>query len=521
MPNAHFAHGIASGDPTPTSVVIWTRVTPTTAASPGSGVGADAVVTWQVSTSTTFARVVRSGRLTTGRARDHTVKVDVTGLQPGHTYYYRFVWGSHRSATGRTRTAPATTSHPRNVRLGVVSCANLQAGWFSSYRHLADRDDLHAVLHLGDYIYEYGPGQYGYGQGDRDIRVHQPAHEITTLADYRQRHAQYKTDVDLQRLHAKVPFIATWDDHESANDAWKGGAENHKAGEGTWTARRAASHRAYDEWMPVRMGGTAAVGDGDYLYRRLQYGTLVEISMLDLRTYRDQQLARNVDPASADPARTITGNGQMRWLKESLTRQATQWKLVGNPVMIAPVTFAGVPRDVIPAVQDTTGLLPPDGVPYNVDQWDGYTEDRREVFEHLRDNGVTDALFVTGDIHSAWVCDLPADKVTYAGTRNSVGVEFVATSVTSNNLKDITGTPARTTSIAVEEALKANNPHIKYIDFDDHGFSVLDITPKRAQMDWYILGDRADRTTAATWSTSWATTAGSQTVHQVDGPVTR
>ena len=519
MPAQPFTHGVASGDPRPTSVVLWTRVTPTAAATPGSGRGPDVTVRWQVATGPRFRHIVASGRVRTGASRDHTVKVDATGLRPGRTYWYRFSWNGRRSRVGRTRTAPAATSSPANLRLGLVSCANLQAGWFSSYRHLADRDDLHAVVHLGDYLYEYGPGEYGYGQSDRDIRRHEPAHEIRTLADYRRRHAQYKTDVDLQRLHAKVPFIVTWDDHESANDAWRDGAENHSAGEGSWAARKRASHRAYDEWMPVRISGTAAVGDGDTLFRRLQFGTLAELSMLDLRSYRDKQLSAPVDPAQADPDRTITGRGQMDFLKQSLTRTTAQWKLVGNPVMIAPVTFAGVPRAAIPAAQDVTGLLPPDGVPYNVDQWDGYTDDRREVFEHLRDNGVTDAVFVTGDIHSAWVCDLPADKVTYAGTRNSVGVEFVATSVTSNNLKDITGTPARTTSIAVEQALKANNPHLKYIDFDDHGYSVLDLTPKRAQMDWYVIGDRADRRTPARWSTSWATTAGSQTVHQVKGPV--
>ncbi len=519
MPNALFAHGVASGDPRPSSVVIWTRVTPTSASTPGSGSGPVVPVQWQVSTNPRFRRVVRSGRVRTGPGRDHTVKVDVTGLRPDTWYYYRFAYDGRRSRVGRTRTAPAASAAPSHVRLGVVSCANLQAGWFSAYRHLADRDDLHAVLHLGDYLYEYAPGEYGYGRAEVDIRPHEPPREILVLADYRQRHAQYKRDPDLQRLHAKYPFIVTWDDHESANDAYDSGAENHDEGEGEWSARRAASHRSYDEWMPVRMEGTAALGDGTALYRRLQYGTLVELSMLDLRTYRDQQLAAQVDPESADPERSITGRAQMDWLKESLTRQATQWKLVGNPVMIAPVTFAGVPREFVTPVNDTVGLLPPDGVPYNVDQWDGYTDDRREVFEHLRDNGVTDTLFVTGDIHSGWACDLPADKATYAASRNSVAVEFVATSVTSNNLKDITGTPRRTTSVAVEEGLKANNPHVKYLNFDDHGFSVLDITPKRAQMDWFIIGDRAEKSTGLTWTTSWATTAGSQVVRQVEGPV--
>ena len=208
MPIAHFAHGVASGDPRPTSVVIWTRVTPTSASRPDREQDPSAVVRWQVSTNSSFTTIVRSGQVTTGPSRDHTVKIDVTGLKPARTYYYRFVFGRARSRIGRMRTAPATTSSPANLRFGVVSCANLQAGWFSAYRHLADRNDLHAVLHLGDYLYEYGPGEYGYGQGERDIRPHEPAHEMVSLADYRRRHAQYKRDPDLQRLHARYAFIA-------------------------------------------------------------------------------------------------------------------------------------------------------------------------------------------------------------------------------------------------------------------------------------------------------------------------
>lgn len=514
-----FLHGVASGDPRPTSVVLWTRVTPTAASTPGSGQGPDVSVRWQVATDSRFAKVVRSGTAKTGKAHDHTVKVDVTGLSADHAYYYRFALGSAVSPVGRTHTAPAATASPSHLRFGIVSCANLQAGWFSAYRHLADRNDLHAVIHLGDYFYEYGPGEYGYGSSDKDIRPHDPPHEVLTLADYRKRHAQYKRDADLQRLHAKYAIIATWDDHEVADDSYKDGAVNHNAGEGDYHKRRAAAYQAYDEWMPVRISGTAAVGDGNQIYRRLQFGDLVELSMLDLRQYRDKQVAVQVDPTTADPDRTITGRAQLDWLKGSLVRQVSQWKLVGNPVMIAPVTFGGVPSELLRPINDTTHLIPTDGEPYNVDQWDGYTDDRRELFAHLRDNGVTDTVFVTGDIHSGWAADLPADKVTYATTRNSVAVEFVGTSVTSNNLCDITGTPPRTTSVAVEEALKANNPHIKYIDFDDHGFSVLDITAKRAQMDWFIIGDRADKKAGVSWSQSWATTAGSQVIHSVDKPV--
>ena len=527
----YFRHGVASGDPEPNAVLIWTRVTPTEASTPGSGRGPRAKVRWEVATDKRFRRVVRRGTFATGPGRDHTVKVDVTRLKPATWYHYRFFYDGVASRAGRTRTAPSRHALVNNLRLGVVSCANLQAGWFSAYRGLAARDDLHAVLHLGDYLYEYGPGRYGYGSDNEDIRKHEPAREMVGLADYRQRHAQYKTDPDLQDLHAKYAWIVTWDDHESTNDAWREGAENHTpgsgdGGEGDWRVRRARSHRAYDEWMPVRMDGTAALGDGSRLYRRLRFGKLAELSMLDLRTYRDQQVSTTApspvpqpEGDVSDPDRTITGRRQMEWLKDSLRRDTPQWKVIGNPVMIAPVTFASLPKDLISPVNDVTGLLPEDGLPYNVDQWDGYTDDRREVFAHIRDHGIKDALFVTGDIHSGWACELPYDVSTYPAVPGSAGVEFVCSSVTSNNLKDITNTPPRTTSVAIEEGIKANNRHIKYLNFDDHGFSVLDLTPKRAQMDWFVIGDRRDRDTPIRWETSFVTRAGTGLVERVEKPV--
>jgi alkaline phosphatase D len=347
------------------------------------------------------------------------------------------------------------------------------------------------------------------------------------LGDYRRRHAQYKTDPDLQRLHAKYPFVVTWDDHEVANDQWKAGAENHDASEGDYRARRARAHRAYDEWMPVRMGGTAETGDGTRLFRRLRFGRLAELSMLDLRSYRDQQVASSVpgspvgptaDHAVSDPDRTIAGREQLDWLKAGLQSGGAQWKLVGNPVMIAPVTFAQLPHDLVDPIYDVTGLLPRDGLAYNVAQWDGYTDDRREVFAHIRDRGVRDTVFLTGDIHSGWACELPHDAATYP-LGDSAGVELVCSSVTSNSLTDITGTPPRTASIAVETTIKANNRHVKYLDFDSHGFSVLDVTPARVQMDWFVIGDRADRSTPATWTASWATDSGTQRLRPVASPV--
>jgi alkaline phosphatase D len=526
---SYFQHGVASGDPRPRSVVLWTRVTPTAAATPGSGLGPRVDVRWEVSTDRRFRRVVSSGTVRTGPGRDHTVKVDAGGLQPGTRYFFRFLHAGVAGPTGRTRTAPAPGSSPDRLRFGVVSCANLQAGWFSAYRHLADRDDLDAVIHLGDYLYEYAPGEYGYGRGNVDVRPHEPAREMVALADYRQRHAQYKRDPDLQRLHARVPFVVTWDDHEVANDQWRAGAENHQAAEGDYLARRAAAHRAFDEWMPVRLGGTAGLGDGTRLYRRLRFGTLAELSMLDLRSYRDRQATQPAPPVPStdggvdDPARTITGDAQMAWLKESLASDRAQWKLVGNPVMIAPVVFPPLPADLVRSIDDVTGLLPPsvvtgDGPPYNVDQWDGYTADRREVFRFLADHGITDTVFLTGDIHSGWACDLPLDAGTYP-LSPSVATEFVGTSVTSNNLKDITGSPPRTTSIAVETAIKTANRHVKYLNFDDHGYAVLDVTSGRTQMDYYVIGDRADRRAGSSWTASWATDATTQRVHPVDGPV--
>jgi alkaline phosphatase D len=521
-----FQHGVASGDPLPDAVLIWTRVTPNRKAQPGSGKGKKVTVTWEVAKDRRFKRVVKRGAFKTGPSRDHTVKLDVTGLEPETWYYYRFRYNAGTSRVGRTRTAPHPKATPDHLRFGVVSCANWQAGWFTAYRALAKRTDLHAVLHLGDYLYEYAPGEYGYGNGDVDIRPHVPAREMVSLADYRQRHAQYKTDKDLQELHAAYPWIITWDDHEVTNDQWGGGAENHTPGtEGDYRARRARAHRAYDEWMPVRMDGTARLDDGARLYRRLRFGRLAEISMLDLRTYRSEQVATPVPtpgptplPEVSDPSRTITGRQQMQWLKDSLDRIGVQWKVIGNPVMIAPINYQGLPDDLVAPINDITGLLPEDGFPYNVDQWDGYTHDRREVLKFIKNHQISDALFVTGDIHSGWACELPYDASTYP-VGDSAGVEFVCSSVTSNNLKDLLGAPPRTASVALEQVLIANNRHVKYLNFDDHGFSVLDITATRAQMDWYVIGDRADKETPVTWTKSMATKAGTGRLIEVSGPV--
>ncbi|GAA4004724.1 hypothetical protein GCM10022247_27220 [Allokutzneria multivorans] len=315
-----FQHGLASGDPLPTTVLLWTRVTPTPASLPGSGVGPSVDVQWQVAADRAFTRVVAGGTVATGPDRDHTVKVDATGLSPATTYYFRFRLNEAVSDVGTTKTAPAAEANVQHLRFGVVSCANWQAGHFAAYRHLAERGDLDLVVHLGDYLYEYGPGEFPVGYA---VRPHVPPREALTLSDYRQRHAQYKTDPNLRALHAAAPWTITWDDHESANDAWSGGAGNHDpATEGDWASRRAAARRAYFEWMPVR-------NTGDRLYRKLRFGKLAELSMLDLRSHRSKQV-KILSGEADDPNRSIAGAEQLSWLIDGLVSSTARWKLVGT-----------------------------------------------------------------------------------------------------------------------------------------------------------------------------------------------
>ncbi|MFF7676011.1 alkaline phosphatase D family protein [Actinacidiphila glaucinigra] len=504
-----FLHGVASGDPLPDGVLLWTRVTPVPEAVPGSGLGPAAEVGWTVARDRAFTSVVATGTATATAASDHTVKADVRGLQPATDYWFRFTAGGVTSPAGRTRTAPAENATADRLRFGVVSCANWEAGYFSSYRHLAARGDLDAWLHLGDYLYEYGTG--GYAARGTVVRPHAPAHEIVTLADYRTRHGRYKTDIDLQALHAVAPVVAIWDDHEFANDAWSGGAENHTEGaEGAWTARVAAAKQAYFEWMPVRpsIAGTT--------YRRLRFGRLADLSLLDLRSFRSQQASIGSGSVD-DPDRTITGRAQLDWLKAGLKASDTTWRLIGNSVMISPVAFGALPGHLLAPLAELLGL-PAEGLAVNVDQWDGYTDDRREILAHLRDNGIRNTVFLTGDIHMAWANDVPVKAATYPLSA-SAATEFVVTSVTSDNLDDILKVAPGTLSTVAEAAVKAANRHVKWLDMDSHGYGVLDITGERAQMDYYALSDRADPNASSTWERSYRTLSGTQKVERVHAPV--
>ncbi|MGW0517255.1 alkaline phosphatase D family protein [Crossiella sp. NPDC003009] len=502
-----FGHGVASGDPLPTGVLLWTRVTPTPESTPGSGAGPEVQVRWEVASDAGFGAVVASGVTVTGPGRDHTVKVDVGGLAPATDYHYRFTVNGVRSPAGRTRTAPAADAAVQRLRFGVVSCSNWQAGHFAAYRYLAERGDLDAVLHMGDYLYEYEPGGFPVGQY---VRPHMPPREILSLADYRQRHAQYKTDPHLQRLHATCPWILTWDDHEVANDAWSGGAGNHTPGtEGEYAARRAAAHRAYFEWMPVRNAG-------DRLYRRLRFGTLAELSMLDLRTHRSQQvkaLSGEVDR----PDRTIAGSEQLAWLIDGLVSSSAQWKLVGTSVMITPTLIPPLPAELLGPLLKLLGL-PQEGGAVLTDQWDGYTADRRKVLKALAENKVKDTVFLTGDVHSSWAADIPADAGLYP-LSPSLATELVCTSVTSDNIDDVLKVPPRTASLVVEKALTGLNRHIKWVEYDSHGASVLEVTPAGTQMDWYYVADRTKADSPVRHGRSFRVKAGSQRVQSATSPI--
>ncbi|MBL1076682.1 alkaline phosphatase D family protein [Nocardia sp. 2] len=495
-----FRHGVASGDPLPNAVILWTRVTPSEDALPGSGAGAPVSVRWEIASDEAFGSLAASGTHTATADSDHTVKIDATGLAADRTYFYRFTALGQTSPVGRTHTAPADSATPDRLRLGVVSCANWEAGYFSAYRHLADRGDLDAIVHLGDYLYEYQRGEYGGRTGS--VRWHEPAHEIVSLADYRIRHAQYKTDPDLMTLHARLPFICTWDDHETADNTWSGGAENHQpATEGDFGIRKAAALQAYLEWMPVRTGADRR------LYRRLRFGTLAELSMLDLRSYRSEEAEAGAGWREIDsPDRTITGKDQMDWVQAGLVSAPVTWKLIGNPVMIAPLVFP--PLDPAASAAFTTALgLPRSGIPANPDQWDGYTADRTRLLRTITDNKVSDVVFLTGDIHSSWGADVPLDAAAYPNGPTA-GVEFVVPSITSMSIGDTIGGAPRTAAVPIEGTVKGINRHLHYTELDSHGYGVLHVDADQAQMDWYYVADVADPNTAVRHGASYGVRRG-------------
>lgn len=456
----YFNHGVASGDPLFDRVILWTRVTPFKFKS-------SIKVKWKIANDINMQQIVNSGEFTTNDKRDYTVKVDANGLMPGSWYYYQFSVDGKTSMVGRTKTAEETGLD--SLRLAVVSCSSLPHGYFNVYRALAQRNDLDAIVHLGDYIYEYGQGQYGNAKLD-DVRALQPAHEIKTLEDYRTRHAQYKADEDLQAAHQQYPFIVTWDDHEFANDTWVAGAQNHQKDEGDFFKRKAAAKQAYFEWMPIRVQPE----DFEAVYRVIKYGNLVDLIMLDTRIEgRDEQLGIFHQHERHDPNRTLLGFDQEQWLHNQLSTSTAQWKILGQQVMIQHRASIALP--------DKLG----GGLSFFLDSWDGYTSTRKRLFNHVKENKIDNFVVLTGDIHSTWVADLcpdPYDPEQYNRFtgEGAIGVEFVTPSITSPALPPVVGDIAAA-------AFVANSPHLKFCDMVSHGFFILDVTKDRAQADWYFM----------------------------------
>ncbi|MDY5784875.1 alkaline phosphatase D family protein [Corynebacterium sp.] len=485
---SHFMHGVASGDPTPESVILWTRVTVSPDAVPGSGIGADATVGWEVAVDPDFAQVVRTGTAQASAASDHTVHVDPHGLNPATVYFYRFTYNGVTSPVGRTKTAPAYDAAVDEITFAVASCANWEAGYFAAYRDMAERGErgeFDAVVFLGDYIYEYPTG--GYAGKSGVSRPHSPLHETITLADYRMRHGRYKQDLNLQRAHASAPWIVVWDDHETANNAWRAGAENHIEGaEGAFADRRAAGQRAYFEWLPVR---ATRPSDGGHIYRSLQFGNLLNLTMLDLRSYRDEQVARHL---SYEEGRTMLGNEQMQWLASTVRTNTATWNVMGNSVMVAPMVLGRLPETSSDAVLANralgrfAGLV--SGFPLNPDQWDGYASARKELFDVLAADDAN-VLFLTGDIHTEW-----ANSVIHDG--REIGCELVTASISAANVDDwiATATQIRvpednSVSHLAEGLIRQLNPWVKHLDFDAHGYAVTRIRRSEIGMEFYRVSD--------------------------------
>ena len=546
-----FGYGVASGDPTADAIVLWTRATPPPetpggpVATPGSGLGKPLRVRWELAYDRQFRRVVKRGAVSASAESDHTVKVDVRGLRPYTRYWYRFRARGETSTVGRTQTAPDEPRREHALRFALVSCSNYTGGYFTAYRALGKRDDLDFVLHVGDYVYEYGNGPDRYGPADLvGKRDAVPATETVDLEGYRLRHALHKADPDLQLAHRRHPWITIFDDHEVANNAWRAGAENHTAGaEGDFLARRRQAYEAYLEWMPFRLPNQQTVDhQGIRFFKRFSFGRLADLSVIETRQNRSAQVdvpgftstaggfipegAPAVDAQLADPDRHLPEPEQLRWLERNVARRGRSWHLVGNQVIFTPIRFPGA----------ALGL--PAGQYLNSDQWDGYQADQSRLVEHLDgyDSEYGDAVFLTGDIHSSWAMDVPVQRG--PGYR-SAGVEFVCPSVTSDGFYELvrastqaapTPTPVpalvRTTQ-GLTAAVTAANPWVRYLDGIGHGFVVLDVTRRRVHADYYLtpvptadLPDpRVDPDVEPAYATSWQTRRTTRRVVAAEGPV--
>jgi alkaline phosphatase D len=472
--NGPFYHGVASGDPLSDRVIIWTRLTT-----------ADSVaqVSWEISEDPSFTSLSNFGNSYTSQQQDFTVKIDVPNLSPNTWYYYRFQYNGDYSSIGRTKTTPIGDTD--SLRFGVVSCAKYVDGYFNAYHSLALRNDIDAVIHLGDYIYEHGESSNIPGDTVHDSK---PGHEIISLEDYRLRFSQYHLDTSLQLLHQFYPFIVVWDDHESANDSWKGGAQNHTpSSEGNWDDRKSYSKQAFFEWLPIR----DVYNSNDTIRRTIKYGDLVDFIMLDTRLEgRDQQI--NVFSTGInDPNRSLLGSTQLQWFKNQLSNSTSQWKLIGNQVMIAPLKVSGL------IVND--------------DQWDDYPAERKRVLDYIMQQNIDNVVFITGDLHSSWSSDVPHPDSSYQSStgKGSAATEFVCTSITS--ISTTFNTPI--------SLIKSFNPHIKYAKYSKRGYLIMDVNKARVQGDHIEVSTSLNTNYTSTLGSSWINRDGNRFLEENNLPL--
>ena len=475
-----FTHNVASGEPGPDSVLLWTRYV--------SSTGGQSKVRVEVSDAPNFAKIVTGGEMITGPWRDHTVKITVDGLQPGRFYWYRFIApDGTKSPVGRTKTLPVGKAAQFNI--AIFSCSNLGYGEFNAYGHAAARDDIDLVLHLGDYIYEYGRG--GYDGGPQFSEKLFPAGECLTLADYRLRYASYRADPQLQALHANFPWIPSVDDHESANDSWEGGAQNHTPDEGDWSVRRNAAFQVWREWLPV----------GELPWKRYDFGDLGSYFRTDTRLlartkpYWAGDLMKAPDPAKAfaefrdgawrDPASTMFGTEQESWLFHNFARSKGTWTVLGSGTNMG---YNYTPDEALNWFAPNTpeyrksymrqGIAAARaGLPYNFDNWGGYPAARSRVFAHAQKNDLN-LVVVSGDSHNGWAFDLPEDK-------RPAGVEFGGHSVSSPGIESATAgvDPNRIAG----DILARSKEELRWVDTSNRGYMHLSLTPKAATNNWVFM----------------------------------
>jgi len=482
-----FRHGVASGDPFQNSVVLWTRITT-------ERIG-DVDVSWKVFSDAPLTKQIASGALITNASRDHCVKIIVDGLDSGRTYFFQFQAGQAVSPIGETRTLPEGDTP--ELRFAVTSCANWQHGYFNTYDAIAKRAEdqpYNALIHLGDYYYEYGALE----TPRLADRIHDPKHEIITLEDYRKRHAQYRSDASLQAVTAAMPLIAVWDDHETSNDSWETGAQNHQSEtEGDWDARRQAALRAYYEWMPIREPKPGRVRSD--IYRDFRFGNLASLTCVETRlTARAEPIIIEsyIDEISGEdgaekfrknvlyaPDREMFGSDQQDFILNSL-RQSKQddvtWRLLANQVimgrLLTPDFSPYISKDAIekievdwPEIRDFL-TLSKYNMPVYPDSWDGYPVAREAFYQALDSEDINDVLVLTGDAHEFWLNDLTSDS----GTK--IGMEVVTSSVSSETLTAYLGESTADHNLLLTQ----ENPDAKYYNALECGFIDLTLNPAKA-----------------------------------------